>query len=140
MSWDNRVFNINGRSKEMLLTALSLAQEQESGRKDCYAGWVEDPKKGLILLWHVGEHSPGNKFVTNLTAEGVVEQVWQWLQEKKNDPSAEIFKHTEQWDHDSDHDGHNSYGWRVYCEDWGHVGGNHYSVVAVKPVYLWHGK
>ena len=46
----------------------------------------------------------------------------------------------EGWDRDLDHDGSNGPGWRVYCEDWGHVATYSAAICAVKPVWLWYGK
>lgn len=39
-----------------------------------------------------------------------------------------------------DHDGHNTKGWRVYNEAWGHVNTEWQAFVAIEPVWLMHGK
>lgn len=39
-----------------------------------------------------------------------------------------------------DHDGSNSRGFRVFCEQWGHVNDNHYAIVAVQPTWAMYGK
>ncbi len=126
---DNRQFNVNGSGKEMLLNALKLAFEQK-GRNTTATGYIIDPKKGMILLWH---NEKGTALPAPFNAEAACNFVWTWLE---SEPEIEC----KGWDADNDHDGHNSLGWRVYCEDWGHVGHNHYAIVAVKPAYLWHGK
>ena len=70
-----------------------------------------------------------------LTAEAVAVQAMEWL---KTDEAWET--KLDHWDEDCDHDGHNTKGWRVYCDDWGHVGDYRGALVAVKPAYMWHGK
>jgi len=138
MGWDNRLFSVNGRGKEMLAATLAIAAQQHGDRPDTFEGWIDDPKKGLILVWHA-EPGKANKFISRLTASQVAEQVWPWLESIKHVKpyTLELL----QWEGNMDHDGSNSIGWRVYCEDWGHVGpASSYAIVAVKPVYLWHGK
>lgn len=39
-----------------------------------------------------------------------------------------------------DHDGSNSKGWRMYCEDWGHVDSDPYAFIAIEPTWAMHGK
>ena len=39
-----------------------------------------------------------------------------------------------------DHGGDNGKGWRLYCEDWGHVDHDHYAFAAVQPVWAMYGK
>lgn len=138
---DNRVFNVNGSGKKMLADVLRLALFQSGG---CYeksvfgerkaAGWTFSEEKGLILLWHV-DKSTGNAFIAPLGPEALAEMVYEWLSSEQ----ATSVQLTD-WDKDLDHDGHNSEGWRVYCEDWGHVGNNSYAIVAITPAYMWHGK
>lgn len=140
---DNRVFNINGKGKEMLVDVLRLAlwhyRGGYEGQRDASTakGYMIDPKKGLILLWVLDEHNSAHqKFLAPLGAEALAENVYAWLQteEAKAIP-------LEGWDKDADHDGHNSRGWRVFCEDWGHVGTAGYrAIVGITPAYMWHGK
>lgn len=129
---DNRLFNVNGDSKEMLGDALRLAFTQE-GKNTTAVSYIVDPKKGLILFWYTETGS--NQFLSKLKSDAATAIVWEWLQEQK----PENFELGD-WEYDCDHDGENSIGWRVYCEDWGHVANKHGAIVAIKPVYLWHGK
>lgn len=128
---DNRQFNVNGSSFGMLESTLKLALEQEGGKK--FNAWKVDPRKGFVLSWCYKEGS--NKFPVPLDVDSVAKIVWEWL---KSDEAKSI--EVTGWDEDADHDGDNSVGWRVYCEDWGHVGGDYSAVCAIKRVYLWHGK
>lgn len=135
---DNRVFNVNGKGEYWLLEALKLAFAQKAGfynRDKPYTcnGFMFDQKKGLILLWT--DCNGSSKFPVPLTAEAVAPIVWQWLQSEE----AKLVE-LDGWDKDADHDGSNSYGWRVYCEDWGHVANKWQAIVAVTPAYMWHGK
>lgn len=138
---DNRQFNVNGKGKEMLQATLQLAFAQEGSRTTA-KGYVIDPKKGMILLWH--NETPGIPFPSPLNADSVTNIVWDWLQ---TEPEIE---HESHWDQDyDDGDVSTDLGWRVYCEDWGHVcigpsynhaAASHYAIVAIKPAYMWYGK
>lgn len=133
---DNRIFNVNGETRESLKKTLDLAFTQGSyeGKYRGPEAWIYDPKYGLVLLWSSSQRD-SNKFPSRLNLDALVDVVWQWLksEEAKAVPC-------EGWDEDASHDGHNTLGWRVYCGDWGHVGDYHYTVCAVKPAYMWHGK
>lgn len=128
---DNRIFNVNGTGRDMLEKALKLALIQSGNRG--FASWIVDPKKGLLLCWTDVEGA--NNFITNLSAAQVVDQVAVWLttDEAKRIPKGDMCDN-------ADHDGDNEMGWQVYCESWGHVGGNRYAICAVRPAYLWYGK
>lgn len=127
----NRLFNVNGKTDEMLRDALRLAFTDEYGTNTC-DGWVFDPKCGLILLGYADGH---NKFPAPLTADEVFPIVLNWLKSKEAS-TVELGP----WEDDCDHDGHNTKGWRVYVGDGGHVGNHYTALCAVKSVYLWYGK
>lgn len=127
---DNRVFNINGEGPDMLKRVLALAFEQ-SGNSKCPA--YETTDKGLVLLWCKTDRSI--PFPAPLDADQASLVVWSWLE---SDDAKSI--KLSGWDIDYDHDGDNEPGWRVFCEDWGHVGSSHYSIVAITPAFMWHGK
>ena len=129
---DNRIFRVNGGNEDMLEMALKLAFEQ-SGFSRC-SGWQETKEHGLILCWHDEEESI-TPLPANLTATQITPFVLEWL---KNAYAKDI--DLSEWCGDCDHDGHNSKGWYVYCGDWGHVGDQRYSICAIKPCFMWHGK
>jgi len=67
--------------------------------------------------------------------------LWNWL-ENFNEIEKMKFK---RWEDNADHDGSNEIGFRIYTEEWGHIKINkhsidHYTIGAIKPVYLWYGK
>jgi hypothetical protein len=128
---DNRVFNINGEGDEMLKRVIKLAFEQ-SGFDECVAWW-ESNKYGLVLLWHTSENS--FPMPSPLDAEQSAIMASAWLNGKFA-RNVEL----DDWDADMDHDGDNGMGWRVYCEDWGHVGHDSRAIVAIKPAFMWYGK
>ena len=130
---DNRIFNVNGTGDELLLKALELALMQEWSKSTTMEAWKIDKEKGLILYWHAdGEAIP---FPSPLSAEQLLPIVSGFLASKE---AKEVT--CEGWDADTDHDGCNGFGWRVYCEDWGHIGRDHYAFIAIKPAYIWYGK
>ena len=130
---DNRIFNVNGKTEEQLISALEYVFNQVIQFNPTCSSWKMN-NKGLILYWHkeAGECFPGN---VDLSAKEVVPFVKKWLSNAK----PEDFD-LDGWDVNLDHDGHNSIGWRIYCEDWGKVDDSPYAICAIKPVYLWHGK
>lgn len=143
---DNRVFNVNGMNKEMLIATLRLVFAQERG---CYVdkdgnleqttakGWMLHPVHGLILLWWLEDERDGeHAFISPQNAEVCAEAVWTWLQAEDTWEKSNF----EDWDVDCDHDGHNSRGFRIYCDDWGHIGPYTNAICAIKPAYMWHGK
>jgi hypothetical protein len=130
---DNRLFNVNGEGDAMLLRALELVFEQDN-MKDA-AAYRVDKEKGLILLWHRPDGRESTPFPSDLTPKEVLPIVSAWL---KSDEAKKV--KGGKWEDDYEHDGSNSEGWRVYCEDWGHIGDETYAICAIKHVYLWHGK
>ena len=133
---NNRIFNVNGRGDEQLLATLKLVFNQKGtncGYKCEGTKFVQT--KGLILLWFCEKSEHGNKLPVELTAEECFPFVKAWL---KSEEAGKV--DCESWDANSDHDGSNSIGWRVYCEDWGHVDGDPRAICAIKPDYMWHGK
>jgi hypothetical protein len=129
---DNRVFNVNGSGKAMLIMALELAFKQEGNNTTC-SSFIESKEHGLVLVWCRGQGD--HDLPADLCADECADFICKWLESD----FAKTVKPSE-WCGNADHDGHNSDGWQVYCEDWGHVGGNHYSICAIKPAYMWHGK
>lgn len=138
---DNRVFNVNGKGTETLTQVLELAFNQ-LGKNTRAKGFVFDQKKGLILLWYLPEkvfgseqHNKIQKFPAPLTANGVAPIVMEWL---SSEEAGQV--QLSDWDLNIEHDGHNSLGWRVYVEDWGHIGNYNGTIAAITPAFMWHGK
>lgn len=133
---DNKIFNVNGGEDDLLVQALSLAFRQ-NGRGTKAVAWKCSEEHGMILFWTESNLPVGaNKFMSPLDAVQCANEVIAWLKTEQ----AEGFNINYSWDMDQDHDGHNSKGWRVYKEDWGHVGGMWQAICAIRPAYMWHGK
>ncbi len=130
----NRMFNVNGKEEDMLLSALQLVFKQASYNSRPCSGWSFHKEKGLILHWHY-QREGINRFPASLDAKDCLPFVIAWL----NSEEAKTVK-LERWEEYIDHDGDNGTGWRVYCEDWGHVGGYSSAICAIKSVALWYGK
>lgn len=134
---DNRIFNVNGSGEEALIKTLRLVFDQQ-GHNTTAQGYTIDPEKGLVIFWYFPLDLSNPRiipFLVPLSPEGVAIQAMAWL---KTDAAWNI--PLDGWDKDSSHDGHNSKGWRVYCENWGHVGEHRGTIAAIKPAYMWHGK
>ena len=130
---DNRIFKVNGSGDLMLATALSLAFQQEGIRTTCSA-YSSSKENGLTLHW-TDSDKESVKLPSPLDSEQCLPIVKAWLEsEESEDVVSGAFEG------DCDHDGHNSMGWIVYCEDWGHVGGKWSAICGIKRCYMWHGK
>lgn len=136
---DNRVFNMNGTNDyDDLLEVLKLAFKHGNfGRERTAKGWVINQNGGFILYSYVSEFDIlVNKFPLPLSAESVYPMIKQYLE----DETAWTDTSFEDWDKDAQHDGHNTKGWRVYCEGWGHIQGHTGAFIAIRPAYMWMGK
>lgn len=134
---DNPVFNYNGISLRQLTLALELYMFEKWNK---FAGWRIDPIKGFILYWSVPEGCPEiNKFPGLMSSEMVAPMIFAWIHsnESKSIPLSKQESMT-------DHDGDNELGFRIYTESWGRINSCYssdaYSILAVKPCYLWFGK
>lgn len=143
---DNRIFNINGRTKEQLDLAVKAFMLDEYGYTRKIAGWYFSKEKGIVLTWfhkdnHI--HPFTNKFGVQNDIQDPIELsniLWEWL---SSDEAKMVV--LEDWDADADHDGENDMGWRLYTEDWGCITERNksmddYSLGAFKPAWLWYGK
>lgn len=133
---DNRVFNVNGRmdhgGKELLEKTLELAFLTDGLSKPQTAvGYRISETHGFVLYKYKSDKAI--PFPCPLNAKQVAEQVFAWLE---SDPKVALSG----WDQDADHDGDNGPGWRVYCEDWGHVDHDFAAFVAITPAFMWCGK
>jgi hypothetical protein len=131
---DNKVFDVNGREQDMLLDALKLVFKQCGTNTTC-KGWFVTQKHGLVLTWYKDTKSAPFPLGAGLSAEQVLPIVWEWLKSEEAGKTE-----MEGWDKDLDHDGHNTLGWRVFVEGWGHVADSSAAICAIKPAYMWHGK
>lgn len=133
MSFDNRIFNINGeiREKDFFFRTIDLAFSQ-SGYMHA-EGYVFDIKYGLILLAYGIENA--QKFPTKLNPHATATIIFPWL---SSDESKTV--QCEGRDADIDHDGSNGNGWRIYYGEHGHFGNHYGAICAIRPVFVWYGK
>lgn len=144
---DNKIFNVNGRTKLQLELAVKLLLLDEYNENNTVSGWYFSKKKGLVLTWWVGDGCEATPFTdrmgkkSTINGDELVDLLWNWL---NTEEAKSVF--FEGWDANADHDGHNELGWRLYVDDWGHVQKengitiDHYSIAAFKPSYCWYGK
>lgn len=135
---DNRIFNVNGRfdkdGQENLAATLRLVFQLlghpgVEGNKA--VGYRISPTHGFVLYKDITDRC--TPFACKLGADQVFPQIVAWFE---SNPRCERTG----WDAAADHDGHNGPGWRVYCEDWGHVDNEWAAFIAIKPAFMWYGK
>ena len=149
---DNKVFNVNGKTKEQLTLALELLLSDEYNfKKDKNVdGWYFNPKRGFVLTWYINERNDTQAFTDRLgnpkpiEIPELVDILWDWLQSDQ----ALTFEIKGKWDEkiEGDSDVSCDRGWRLYTDEWGHINNpdgytiDHYTIGALKPVWLWYGK
>ena len=126
---DNARLDIINNGEETFRLAMQIAFAQYSKAK----WYAVHPKLGFILAWHKPdrEELQAQPLPYEMSFEQATVFVWGWL---KSDAASK------QRGGQPDHDGDNGAGWRVYNEAWGHVGGDHYSFVAIQPIWAMYGK
>jgi hypothetical protein len=136
---DNQVFNVNGKTddRESLHRLLNLRVKQHCfSNNRIISGYSIHKDHGLILYSSEPSNPDGYvRFPNRLTVEEVMPIVNGFLNNK------ELTNSLSDWDvnpKDSDVDCYA--GWRIYCEDWGHIDGGWSGFVAIKKVWLWYGK
>ena len=134
--YGNRVFNINGAGDDMLLQLMRLAFDQSGD--DSAVGCAIDNENGLVFLSYINQPKEPkiNVFPIPYSVGTCFKLVTEWLAREETWHASKLTG----WDADADHDGDNSRGWRMYCDDWGHIDGMEHAIIAIKPAYLWHGK
>lgn len=133
MNMDNKVFNINGKSRDHLVAAMKLAFSQNGDNTKAVA-WSFRPKHGLVFHWV--SNSRNIQLPSPITAESAAHMAFAWLDtnEAKSVPLDGFFED------DEDMDGSTEPGWRLYKENWGHVDSDYTAIVAIHPAFLWYGK
>jgi len=150
---DNRIFNVNGKTKQQLALAVQALLLDEYDGIQKVKGWYFNKERGLVLTWYVGNDSGNKKTIpftnrmgqpTEIEPDELVDILWDWL---SSEQANEV--ELEGWDKKfEDSDVSNNAGWRLYVDEWGHVKeGNkphdsidHYSIAALTKAYMWYGK
>lgn len=136
---DNRVFDVNGETKEGLQLAIRLAFSQiGSYAKVKY--WTFDKEFGLILLMYTTGNTEAHELPVELGADATTDLAWAWLTNSDQPKEVMLTDWFADIDVDIDMDGSTSLGWRAYVGDWGRVKNHHGTVIVISPAYLWRGK
>lgn len=117
---DNFRFDMTSRGDATLKIALNLFNPP--GGK--VVGYKADNER-LVLYW--GESTNATKLPFPMTLDQAADFASGWLE------------HAD-FGSEPDHDGDNKPGWRLYCEGWGIVGGDHYAFAAIEPRWAMYGK
>ncbi len=135
---DNFALDVRARSRESFDHAMAIAFNGSVGKA---SHWCEHPKFGLVFFWNevpsdTFQGKPISPLMTEMDAAQAADLAWIWLQ--KADRKKFQLKDSDEHYRDGDVD--NEKAWRVYVEEWGHVGGSNYAVCAILPVWAWLGK
>ena len=122
---DNFRIDITAEGRERLRDALALGMSNRESTR--VFGWEDHPEKGLILYW-TDNSLAIEKFPAPLGVEETTAMVWTWL--------AFTTYPEQEWGGDVSY----GKGWRVYNEDWGHVGERWQAILAIQPVWAMYGK
>jgi hypothetical protein len=117
---DNFHFDMTSRGADALKKALQLFDPQVRRM----TGYSTSGNK-LVLYW--GDSPQATKLPFPMTLEQAADFAVGWL------------AHAD-YGREPDHDGSNSKGWRLHCDTWGIVDGDHYAFAAIQPVWAMHGK
>lgn len=123
---DNRLIIVQSKGRKSFNSAFELLFESSPSKKATH--YIEDPKKGLIFLWK--EEPNSVKLLVPSDANQAADLAWAWINSKPDKDYLEYM----------DHDGSNSHGFKVYNETWSRINDHPYSILAVQPVWAWHGK
>ena len=115
---DNFHFDMTSQGASTLKTALSLFDQRK------VTGYSTDGAK-LVLYWSESPNATALPYP--MTQKQAADFALGWLE------------HAD-YGREPDHDGSNGKGWRLYCEDWGFVDGDHYAFAAIQPVWAMYGK
>ncbi len=137
---NNPTFNVNGKigDRKTLLQLLEIRCRQDGygDYSKAIVGYSISKKYGIVLYW--AKPSSGVDgfvpFPSKMSAESVMPIINSFLDDK--DITNDTDGCDERYD---DGDVSNSRGWRIYCNEWGHVGCWE-AFVAIKKVWLWSGK
>lgn len=120
---DNFHIDITSRGIDPLKSALSLC-----GHKKVSGYRVEETKGKPRMIFYWASSPNAAPFPFEMPIDQAAQFAQAWL-----DGGAEYGR-------EPDHDGHNEKGFRLYCEDWGHVAGEWQAFVAIEPAWAMYGK
>lgn len=117
---DNFKIELVSEGRQKLIDAFKLLQQSHA------IGYAVTDK-GMVFFWARASTPEYTPLPFKMDLAQCAEFAWGWLQQ------ADYGK-------EPDHDGDNGKGFRLYCEDWGHVAGRWEAFVAVEPCWAMYGK
>ena len=124
---DNFNITIRSSGKKHFDMAFEISFDNAPGGKAKY--YTIHKEHGFILFWSKPEDNQNGQLLPyEMDMESAKDFVWNWLK------GAE-------YPETPDHDGDNSKGFLITTGDfWGHINNSFYSIVAINPYYMMHGK
>lgn len=125
---DNFSFDITAQGDDAFRQTLLLALQLKGSYKITHYA-ISD--KGLAFFWHdpidIAKNMQTQPLPFPMEKLAIVDFAVNWLA-------------TADYGKQPDHDGDNGKGWTIYNENWGHVFGSFYGVIAIKPTWAMYGK
>lgn len=119
-------------------THYAIVEPGDLPRDNHHKTEIQHPKAPTIVLFWSEPTSWSGTFEKaevhplphKMKVKAAADLVWNWLMEREKDEMAEWI----------DHDGSMGHGFRIWNEDWTHVGGSPYGIFACRAIYAWYGK
>jgi len=141
---DNFHIDVRADSREAFDLAVRLAFMKAPVSRATH--FATHKKYGLILLWAPEPDKDGlevHPLPYALNDIRACEFAWSWLEEMRGTEGL--------WEYDSEDPvdsmsgplegaAANASAFRIFCEEWGHVGELHCAICAIKPAFAWIGK
>lgn len=132
---DNRLLNVNGRTKTQLLLALQFAFKDGWDKDQKAVGWSVSDEHGLLLHYIHSNTENYTKFLSPHSPVQCANLIWEWVHSEESNNVK-----LSEWCDKIDMDGSLVKGWQLYLGDWGKVGKQDFILCAAKPAYCWLGK
>lgn len=125
---DNFHFDMTSRGVHTLRQALALfgaaVEAGDPERRVC--GYAIDPERGMVLYCSPSPQATLLPFEMSLAQ--AAEFAHEWLVQRAD------------YGQRPDIDGDCEKGWRLYCQEWGRIGGDDHAFAAVKPAWAMYGR
>jgi hypothetical protein len=121
-------FKLTGNNTEAKYWWMYKRQDEDRVNREKLDLLGETKCKCLVLSWASGDEEKHKSVLPAfMDCPAATSFAWNWLSRQEYGPEP-------------DYDGSNEKGFLLFNETWGHVGGDHYAIVAIAPAWAMLGK